>query len=200
MMLSKWRTALHGQWQWHNEWVNRIQQSLIWKPNGKQQQQQTRSALLLKKPDVSLLMFHCLRSPVDIWAKWAKCGVAGRDRGREGSMDLPHSKIQNQNIRRKHGYFMVRLTKRVDPPKMAIFHLKTCCLQKSCCCSILVPLSSWQHGKIDRWLNLIESRFSPLAAVQLQPWSSFVPVTADDPTQPLLVAAVQDVLHGVLQD
>ena len=130
-------------------------------------------------------MFHCLRSPVDIWAKWAKCGVAGRDRGREGSMDLPHSKIQNQNIRRKHGYSMVRLTIRVNPPQMAIFHLKTCCLQKSCCCSILVPLSSWQHGKIDRWLNLIESRFSPLAAVQLQPWSSFVPVTADDPTQPL---------------
>ena len=38
-------------------------------------------------------------SPVDIWAKWGKRGVAGRDRGREVSMDLPHPKIQNTNLK-----------------------------------------------------------------------------------------------------
>ena len=41
-------------------------------------------------------------SPVDIWAKWGKCGVAGRVKGREVSMDLPHPKIQNTSPLSKH--------------------------------------------------------------------------------------------------
>ena len=109
-------------------------------------------------------------------------GAWSGERGLDGLTSLKNTKSKYQ---KKTWLFYGQADQKGWPPQMAIFHLKTCCLQESCCCSILVPLSSWQHGKIDRWLNLIESRFSPLAAVQLQPWSSFVPVTADDPTQPL---------------
>ena len=149
-----------------------------------------RQKMVMVKPQLSCWYLGQVRQT---WRGGAWSG----ERGLDGLTSLKNTKSKYQ---KKTWLFYGQADQKGWPPKMAIFHLKTCCLQESCCCSILVPLSSWQHGKIDRWLNLIESRFSPLAAVQLQPWSSFVPVTADDPTQPLLVAAVQDVLHGVLQD